>query len=125
MDTNRMVINLLGVIMDGKARVYRFDSFGRKMQVIKETFEGMELAIVGRKDGYMVAFYSRLPDGKVLDLEPSGKDGILVDREGSQWDLFGNAICGPREGQKLLSPVAFMGYWFSFAAFYPEPSIYE
>ena len=65
-----------------------------------------------------------MEDGTVLDLMHCGVEGIMTDQEGNVWDLFGNALSGPRKGQQLSYPDAFMGYWFSFAAFYPGLNIY-
>jgi hypothetical protein len=48
---------------------------------------------------------------------------LLDDDEGNTWDVFGKAIAGPREGQKLFPVPQMMGYWFSFAAFYPDIEI--
>ena len=58
-------------------------------------------------------------------LQASGVEGLLTDQEGNLWNLFGEAVSGPRFGQHLPVITAFMGYWFSFAAFYPDPEIYN
>ena len=51
--------------------------------------------------------------------------GILTDRLGNLIDLAGNIISGPNAGDKLEKPLAFMGYWFSWGAFYPNIKIVE
>ncbi|MGB1242157.1 MAG: DUF3179 domain-containing (seleno)protein [Chitinophagales bacterium] len=50
---------------------------------------------------------------------------ILVDNEGNKWDVFGEAIEGERKGERLQSLDAYMGYWFSWGAFYPNVEIHE
>ena len=37
---------------------------------------------------------------------------------------FGHAIDGLRAGETLTPVPKMMGYWFSFAAFYPEITIF-
>ncbi|MGM0377608.1 MAG: DUF3179 domain-containing (seleno)protein [Bacteroidota bacterium] len=48
----------------------------------------------------------------------------LTDQEGNTWDVTGKAIDGPRKGEKLEPVKQIMGYWFGFAAFYPEIELY-
>ncbi|MFC2112175.1 DUF3179 domain-containing (seleno)protein [Bacteroidota bacterium] len=48
----------------------------------------------------------------------------MKDQEGNEWNVFGEAVSGPRKGQELHSVNSFMAYWFSIAAFYPSPIIY-
>jgi len=47
-------------------------------------------------------------------------EALLEDQEGNRWNLFGTAVSGPRSGQRLMAPTAFIGYWFSWGAFYPD-----
>jgi len=49
----------------------------------------------------------------------------MEDSEGNTWDVFGLAISGPRQGEQLTPTQSFMGYWFSWGAFYPNPEIYD
>jgi hypothetical protein len=44
---------------------------------------------------------------------------ILEDNEGNKWNIFEEAVAGPRVGQKLTATTSFMGYWFAWGAFYP------
>jgi hypothetical protein len=62
-----------------------------------------------------------------LDFESVQEKGdvILLDNEGNEWNVFGEAVSGPRIGQKLQQPVAFMSYWFALGAFYPQTEIYD
>lgn len=119
---------VLAVIHDERARAYRFDSFDASLSVIYDEFLSQELVIAGSKNlNLMVAFNRELPDGTVLDFEPLENElpVILSDQEGNHWDVFGRAVNGPREGEKLPQLTQMMGYWFSFAAFYPGISIYN
>ena len=116
---------VLGIIKNDKLRVYRFNSFGTTMGVILDEFEGEMIAVAGLRDQYMVAFSTQMEDGVIMNLEASGAEGMLTDQEGNLWNLFGEAVSGPRKDQQLPLVTAFMGYWFSFAAFYPDPEIYN
>ena len=49
---------------------------------------------------------------------------IMKDNEGTYWDLFGNGVEGPRQGNRLQAARAYAGYWFAFAEFFPDVNIY-
>ena len=44
--------------------------------------------------------------------------------EGTMYDVFGQAVDGPGEGNQLKTVTQFIGYWFAWAAFYPEIELY-
>lgn len=60
---------------------------------------------------------------KAYDLE-SGVILFTDDETGSEWNIFGVAIAGSRAGEILTAANSFISYWFSWAAFYPETSIW-
>lgn len=117
---------VLGIIKDGKAKVYRFSSLTTNNGIIQDVFKGESLVIAGDAlKNIMVAFEKKLPDGSIPDftLDTSG-NGFLKDQFGNKWDAFGVAISGPLTGQKLNSPQFIMGYWMAFGSFYPNAEIF-
>lgn len=119
---------VLALIHEESVRAYRFESFESSLSLIYDEFLTEKLVIVGSDNlNFMVAFHRELADGTLLEFE-SVQDElpvILSDQEGNRWDAFGRAISGPREGEHLQQLTQMMGYWFSFAAFYPGISIYD
>lgn len=105
------------LIEGDKAKAFRFNDFSDG-NVIKDSFEGNTYLIVGNTD-FMVSF---LLDANTTTLEfeyiYSGGEIIVQDNEGNQWNIFGEAISGPRAGQFLKATTAFKGFWFSIPAFY-------
>ena len=109
------------IVDDGDAKVYRFSDF-EASNIILDTFKGKNYLIVGSPnfiasfelDGTQNAFqFSYIYNG--------GSAAVLQDNQGTQYNLFGEAISG--SGQ-LKASGSFMGYWFSIPAFY-ETVIYE
>jgi hypothetical protein len=115
-----------GVLINGKAKVYQFSSFDSSNLLILDTFENRDIVIVGNTtDNFIISFYSELPDGSTPEFTAiNERRNILQDTEGNKWDVFGYATEGPRMGQRLISTKSYMGYWFSWGTFYPEPDIY-
>ena len=119
---------VLAVFVNEKARVYRFESFGQDLSIVNDEFLSKKLLIAGSNNlNLMVAYHRELTDGTILTFEAVQNElpTILLDNEGTKWDVFGRAISGPREGENLKAVTQMMGYWFSFAAFYPEVEIFE
>ena len=94
--------------------------------VFYDKLEGVEIVLAGNaKDLYIVSFL-RMLDGTLLEFTSTNDELpiIMNDNEGNKWDVFGFAMEGPRKGQRLELTQSLMGYWFSFATFYPGIQIY-
>lgn len=94
--------------------------------LITDELEGKKIIIVGSSiDQYIVSFERNLGETK-LEFTPTNKGlpVIMEDTEGNSWDIFGFAVSGPRIGQRLKPTHSLMGYWFSFATFYPGIQIF-
>ena len=109
-------------IIDGdKAKAYRFVDFGQK-NIFRDTFEGKEYILIGNSS-FLVAYElddntTQLQFDYVFDSNSQGNGVVLQDDEGNQWNVFGEAIDGPRSGQRLGRAKVMMGQWFSIPAFY-------
>lgn len=96
--------------------------------IIQDEVNGQQIVLAGSPfHGFIVSFERELEDGSLLDFSPKQDELpiIMTDQEGNEWDLFGNAVSGPREGQQLKPAKSTMGYWFSFASMYPGVPIYQ
>jgi len=100
------------IIDDDSAKVFRFSDFDT-------VFKGKNYLIVGNAN--FIASFELNANQNNLDFEYvfDGTSGIIVqDSEGTQWNVFGEAISGPSQGQRIQAAKSFMGYWFSIPAFY-------
>lgn len=98
----------------------------REVVLIQDEFEGNKIIIAGNAlNQYIVSFYRTLND-ELLEFTCSSKTlpVIMDDNKGNSWNIFGYAIDGPDKGQRLRPTQSLMGYWFSFAAFYPGLQVY-
>jgi hypothetical protein len=116
-----------GIVYSGQVRVYPFSEFQDQLQVIEEMLGDKNLVIAGSaKDNFIVSFLNDPGDGSTLSFMAVQDQYpvVLTDTEGNSWDIQGRAVDGPRKGTRLIAAPSFMGYWFSFAAFYPGVTIY-
>ncbi|MFK7925860.1 MAG: DUF3179 domain-containing (seleno)protein, partial [Bacteroidia bacterium] len=98
------------------------------ISVIEDEFMGTPIILAGSEGrNVVVAFERTLSDGTLLNLSASkmGLPAILEDSEGNTWDMFGEAILGPRTGEHLEVLNGYIGYWFSFGSFFPGLEIYD
>ncbi len=119
---------VLGVLIQDIARIYLIRDFGETIQVVQNVHSGVALVIAGStKLNFAVAYESVLPDGTTLTFEAIQDSGstILADNEGNQWNVFGEAVDGPRKGEQLGPTELLIGYWFTFGSFYPSPVIHR
>jgi hypothetical protein len=129
---------VVGLTVGEKARAYPFSTLAEK-GVINDELNGQPAAIFYAPDtlsaldtpvikgaraiGSAVA-YNPILEGEQLTFEQ--REGQIVDANtGSQWDITGRAIAGPLADKQLdILPHA-NHFWFAFAAFFPETSIWE
>lgn len=108
---------VLAVIDGTDARAYRFTDLATE-NLVRETFKGKEYLVIGNEN-FMVSFELDSNTAELqFDYAFNGSNIILRDNENNQWNIFGEALSGPRSGDRLKSSAAFMGYWFSIPAFY-------
>lgn len=118
---------VLSIIVDEKAKAYQFEKLTEHNNLILDIFQETKIVVAGSTGAnLMVAFKQKLSDGTELNFQAVENQlpVILTDNEGNTWDVFGRAVNGPRKGQKLETIPQMMGYWFSFAAFYPEIELF-
>ncbi|MEM6805768.1 MAG: DUF3179 domain-containing protein [Bacteroidota bacterium] len=115
---------VLGVLEEGEERAYRFNELAEGMEVIQDTLANKAILIVrSQRDNINAAFYPL--EGKNYTAVQDDLPRILLDEEGNYYDLAGRVIEGPRSGEKLTRPLSFIGYWFSWGAFYPGIEVYN
>lgn len=114
---------VLAIIDNEDSRVFRFSAFGTG-SVIIINFNGAQILVVGDQET-MVSF--KLDNQtSLLDFEYAynNSESFFKDSEGTEWNIFGEAIAGPGIGSKLLPTTSFIAYWFSIVAFYPNAQIF-
>ena len=116
-----------GVEINGSAKAYPFPNSGNRELIVDE-FNGEEIIVVADETkGFIVSFLNREIEGTLLNfslLNNENSNIILEDQLGNKWDLFGKAIDGPNAGLQLEVPYSYIGYWFAWATFYPNITLF-
>ncbi|MSQ32665.1 MAG: DUF3179 domain-containing protein, partial [Dehalococcoidia bacterium] len=68
--------------------------------------------------------FSSVVNGQKLTFD--AKDGTFTDIEtGSEWNILGTSTSGPMKGSRLKPLIAINSFWFAWAAFNPETTVYN
>ena len=94
---------------------------------MNDNFLGTELVVVGSEEkNFMVAFEREL-EGNLLEFTALQDElpAVIEDQDGNKYNVFGKRIEGVDVGKNLNTPTNYIGYWFSWGAFYPGIEIFE
>ncbi len=130
--------HVLGALVAGKAVAYPFDILS-KQRVINDTVAGVEVvafwqpgavsaldaaSIDRSRDMGMAALYNRNLNGQVLTFKVDEQGAIRDEQTGSGWNVFGYSTDGKLVNQQLQHEISGPYFWFAWAAFRPETSVY-
>ncbi len=110
-----------GIEIDSSYVAYPIKEFGSELTVSNTEIEGKKIVIFGSNRDNIVESYYRTIDGNTLTFSAVRGEYpvVLKDESGSEWNIFGEAVSGPKKGQQLRSTQSYNGYWFAFADFFP------
>ena len=108
-------------------RLYEISKFDSGIQVIQDSIEEEEFVVIG-SSGYSFAIaYKLFSEG--LDLEFEAVQDqlpvVMVDDEGTKWNIFGEAVEGPGTGRRLRPAKSYSGFFFAFREMFELPEIYN
>ncbi|NCO62379.1 MAG: DUF3179 domain-containing protein [Flavobacteriales bacterium] len=108
---------VLAIVDGDDSKAYRFSSF-ISQNIIKDSFKSKNYMLVGNPN-FIVSFeLDANTEELIFEYVYNGSEILLKDNEGSEWNVFGEAVSGPRMGEFLKPAPAFMAFWFSVPAFY-------
>jgi thiol-disulfide isomerase/thioredoxin len=81
------------------------------------------LTVANGEDVGTATTFSRQLDGRTVTFSWDG-ERIVDDQTGSEWNVLGQAVSGPKKGSQLAPVVSINHFWFSWAAFRPETRVY-
>lgn len=110
-----------GIQIDSTYVVYPIKEFGNDITVTNTEIKNEKVVVFGSIDDNMVESYFRTVDGAVIEFHAVQDQYpvVMEDQTGSQWNIFGEAVSGQREGTQLKITQSYNGYWYAFADFFP------
>jgi thiol-disulfide isomerase/thioredoxin len=129
---------VLTIDRDGEAVAYPYEVL-EDVRVVNDTVDGLPIVVLwapgtasaldtsstaqGEDVGAATTFKREL-EGEILTFVLDG-DRILDEQSGSEWNVLGQAVSGPREGQQLDAVVSINHFWFSWYAFKPDTRVWR
>ena len=119
----------LGVRFGTTAKAYPFSSLGEEA-VINDEVAGNAIVVAFYAKEKLAIPYSRVVDGQTLTFEKAVSSDpvfpfMLADRETSTfWNLLGEAVEGTHTGKKLVQMPAHNAFWFAWATFWQNTSVF-
>ncbi|MCW9708784.1 DUF3179 domain-containing protein [Fodinibius salsisoli] len=110
-----------GVSYNSSLHVIPMEGFSQQIDLLTMYINGKEIIVAGSLKHKLAVSYSPiLEDGTRLNLQAVHNEFpvILQDEEGTKWNVFGEAVSGSREGQKLPRVSSYNAYWFAWADFF-------
>lgn len=100
--------------------------FTDQVVIFNDILEDKKIVLAGNAVDLFIVSFERELAGTLLEFVVTEEELpiIMEDTEGNKWDIFGFALEGPRTGQRLIPTQSLIGYWFSFATFYPGIQIF-
>ncbi len=117
---------IVGVAIDGKSKAFNILNFTDNTTAQNLVFNKVPIVVVGNRFKNFGVIYQRtLNNGTLLTFEPinSNTAGVMIDNEGTTWDLFGYGLSGPRAGERLQTVESYIAYWFAWGAFHPDSEL--
>ncbi len=109
---------VLGVSINDDWKAYPLSLF-ETPKVIHDRVGGEEIVVIGSQEkNFIVAYKNDNTTQFSIDLE--SLPIIAKDEMNNSLNILGQI-----NNEQLEQPTSFMGYWFSFGAFYPDIEIYE
>ena len=121
-DTFSKKERLLGIRINEQFKAYPFSS-EVGTELINDNIEGTDILVIrNTQRNYIVSFIAESGQTYQL-LDDALFPAIIEDRQGTRYDILGNAL--NNRSQQLTKPAQFIGYWFSWGAFYEDIDIYD
>ena len=105
-------------------RAYPLTHFA-ETAVINDTLSDVPLLIFHDKTSFATTVFKRIVDGRPLNFRHKD-DYFAQDDSGTQWNLItGESTSGKYKGTRLERVPAVNIYWFAWARYYPQTTIYR
>jgi len=116
---------VVGTRVNEHYRVYPFTAFAKK-SIFNDEVDSVSVLAFHDKDSNATAVFLRTVEGQTLAFEKARGYSVKDTTTGTTWNLVtGMATEGKLRGKELERLPAMNIYWFAWARYHPETTIYE
>ncbi len=130
---------VVGLTTETEAKAYPFSTLAEE-RVVHDEFGGTPLVIFHKsgtasaldsrdissgKDVGAVGVFARQLDGQMLTFTADEEGNFVDEQTGTVWNVLGRGVEGPLAGEQLEEILHFDHFWFAWAAFFPDTTVYE
>ena len=114
---------LLTIIDEDEVKAIDIDSYPDPQIISLTIGNSLYKVVISGRDNIAVAFETTR-DISISSWDISAGEIILYQADtGKEWDITGQLIANPVPSERLVAGNAYIAYWFSVAAFYPDVEI--
>lgn len=99
--------------------IFKYEEFAGSIKIFEKFIDTKKIIIVGNQENTFITSYINDSDATFTPIQNS-LPIMMEDSNGNTWDMFGNAISGPRKGVQLKSPNGFVALGWAWKAFYQK-----
>ncbi len=115
---------VLGVFVNEEPVAFTFNQSGNGLEVHNRNVNKKNITIATSSDHNIIVAFENEEEVEFTPVQ--GELPIIMeDGQGNRYDLFGEVLEGHARGTRLIIPTQFIGYWFSWGAFYPDLELVE
>jgi len=98
---------------------YQYETFDSGIKLFSKNITNNNVIIIGSKDFHFITSYLNDRNNTFTAVQNEFPI-VMKDDQNNKWNMFGIAVSGPRLGQQLKSPKAFVASWWSWNQFYDD-----
>jgi len=111
---------VISIISEYTQKAYPINNF-EEPTILNETIDGLFFAVILSSNEKIGVAYQTSSALSISEWDIENGNIILEDDDGNRWNILGKSIDGT--SNNLIPANAFISYWFSQAAFYPDTEI--
>jgi hypothetical protein len=117
---------VFGIISDNITMVVPISTLTDSIEIITKNIGDTVIIAGSRALNFAIAFHKKVSFGTV-ELSPVNNSlpVIMEDQYGNRYNLFGEIVAGPQQGQKLEYFTGYIAYWFAWGAIWPNAVIFR
>lgn len=116
-----------GIRTNSNAKAYPISKFSDSVQIVNDNLGETDIVVAGSSSLHFSASFERkADDGTLLEFEAVDDrfPVVMKDKDGTLWNVFGEAVSGNRMGEKLTPTNGYNAYWFAWVDFFSGTDIH-